>query len=422
MHEECSREIDIQATLQVLLPAEHLRRSRWQVQGEGVGHLVGPGPRLEGFEVAGRQASLPTEPAIVGVQHQAHWLVPVTADGIVLEALAGVEVEDKQEIAPLERDDFVTLVLDDYVLVLRAEPLEAVLAGHHQLVEGLEVLVAQVVRVRQVPAAAAEVVAPVVLGAREVDPLGVAELVAHEVEVALATKAQHQEAQHLVQRQTAVDAHGGRGRLDQAHACVHLRVHQPEGDGLVADDGLVVRLNVADHLLLIPPVRERVDDVPHVPALVRLLLQHLDEHVRDGHRKAVVEAEAAILHGPAQRGHAADVLANCHCARHDVVDEIVGEHQVDVAVNVSVAAKVLVVVAGVALPDAVRVVQHGRDAVKSEAVKAVLLQPPPHVGQQEAQHLMLRVVEELRVPLRVVPLGAAVRVAVVGAILLRDAV
>mmetsp|Transcript_10489 Transcript_10489/g.27988 ORF Transcript_10489/g.27988 Transcript_10489/m.27988 type:complete len:478 (-) Transcript_10489:99-1532(-) len=210
--------------------------------------------------------------------------------------------------------------------------------------------------------------------------------------------------------------------LDQAHAGVHLRVHQPEGHRLVADDRLVVRLAVRDDLLLVAPIRERVDDVPHVPGLVRALLQQLDPHVRDGHGQTVVEAEAAVLHGPAQRGHAADVLADGHGLRHKRVDEVVGEHEVDVAVDVGVGAEVLVVASRVALADAVGLVEHARDAVEAEAVEAVLLHPPPHVREHEPHHLVLGVVEDLRVPLGVVPLRAAVGVAVVAAVLLGEAV
>ena len=54
----------------------------------------------------------------------------------------------------------------------------------------------------------AMMVAPAVLRSGKVHPLGVAELVAHEVQVALAAQAQDQQADHLVQRQAPVHRHG----------------------------------------------------------------------------------------------------------------------------------------------------------------------------------------------------------------------
>lgn len=41
---------------------------------------------------------------------------------------------------------------------------------------------------------------------------------------------------------------------------------------------------------------------------------------------------------------------------------------------------------GSLLTDAVVMVEHGGNAIESEAVKAVLLHPPAQVGQQEPQH------------------------------------
>jgi len=46
------------------------------------------------------------------------------------------------------------------------------------------------------------------------------------------------ETDHLVQRKPPVDDEGGGGVL--GHEEVHLLVHQPEGDGLVPDQGLVM--------------------------------------------------------------------------------------------------------------------------------------------------------------------------------------
>lgn len=49
---------------------------------------------------------------------------------------------------------------------------------------------------------------------------------------------------------------------------VHLLVHEPERNGLVADKGLVMTLGVRDGLLVMATVNEGPHNVPHVPVFV----------------------------------------------------------------------------------------------------------------------------------------------------------
>mmetsp|Transcript_15557 Transcript_15557/g.33794 ORF Transcript_15557/g.33794 Transcript_15557/m.33794 type:complete len:656 (+) Transcript_15557:2686-4653(+) len=368
------------------------------------------------------QPHVATESSFVGVKHHPHRLVHGHANLVIGVAVSGVEVEHEEEVSTLKGDHLVTLVFEDNILMFVAQETIPVLAGVHELVEVLEEVVSEVVGVGQVPSASAMVVAPAVLGAREIDPLRVAELVAHEGQVAFATQGQDDKPDHLVEGQTAVDAEGVIGALDEAHASVHLGIHEPEGQGLVSHNGLIVGLAIGDDLLLVSSIREDVHDVTHVPLVVAHLLQQLDEHVGDGHGQSVVEAKATIGHRSAERGHATDIFADSHSTGHEVVDEVVGQHQVNVALDVRIWTEVLVIATSVAFADAVGVVQHRGDAIEAETIEAVLLQPPSHVGKQEPQDLVLRVVEDLRVPLRMMPLEAAVRVAVVSAVHLRDAV
>ena len=66
----------------------------------------------------------------------------------------------------------------------------------------------------------------------------------NEIEVALPAQADGDQADHLVQGQAAVHHQGG--AREDGHVGVHLLVHQPEGDGLVAHQRLVVALSVRD--------------------------------------------------------------------------------------------------------------------------------------------------------------------------------
>lgn len=61
-------------------------------------------------------------------------------------------------------------------------------------------------------------------------------------------------------------------------------------------------------------------------------------------------------------------------------------------------------------------VEHRGHAVEPEAIRIVLLQPEPDIGEQEPQHLVLGVVEDAAVPLRVRAGLPAVEVLVLGAV------
>mmetsp|Transcript_62153 Transcript_62153/g.116263 ORF Transcript_62153/g.116263 Transcript_62153/m.116263 type:complete len:202 (+) Transcript_62153:1080-1685(+) len=200
--------------------------------------------------------------------------------------------------------------------------------------------------------------APAVLWAWEVHPLRMAELIAHEVEVALASKALHEEPDHLMEGQAPINGHGVVRILEDAHIRVHGSIHKPEGKGLVTHNGLVVRLSIGNDLLHVPSIRQRVANVAHVPTIVTHFLQELDEHVWNGHRQTIVEAKATILNREADRRHAADVLCNGDSAGHYCVDKVVRQHEVNVAVDVCVWPEVLVVSTGVAFANAVRMVEH----------------------------------------------------------------
>mmetsp|Transcript_19026 Transcript_19026/g.32057 ORF Transcript_19026/g.32057 Transcript_19026/m.32057 type:complete len:462 (+) Transcript_19026:287-1672(+) len=368
------------------------------------------------------QTHVTSETAFICVQDAAHGLIAMCANLISLVAVARMKVEGKDQVAAFEDDDLVILILLADILMLGAHKLEAILTCLHQFIKGLKEFVAQQIILRQIPTTSAVMMTPAILRAREVDPLGVPKLVAHEVQIALAAQGQHDQTDHLVQRQAPIHTHGGEGTGEATHARVHLGIHEPKGQGLVTNNGLIVRLGVGNHLLHVASVGQSVHQVPHAPTIVRRLLEILDEHVRDRHCQTIVEAKAAPLHWQTQGGHATHILANCDGGGHHAVNQVVRQHQINVTINVCVGAEVFVEATGVALADAVGMVQHGGDTIKSEAVELVLLKPPLDVGEQEAKHLVLEVVEDLRVPVRMVSLQAAVSVAVISAIHLCDAI
>lgn len=77
-------------------------------------------------------------------------------------------------------------------------------------------------------------------------------------------------------------------------ALTHLLVHQPERQGLVTDQSLVMGFGIGHTSLLVTSVGESVDDVAHVPSVIGALFQQLDPHVRDGHGQSLVETNSSF--------------------------------------------------------------------------------------------------------------------------------
>lgn len=177
--------------------------------------------------------SMPAKVLAIGAQHNAVGALLLDANAVVGEAALRVEVEDPQQARALKHNDLVALVLEADVRLRRMQPAVLLLCPLHLGVEVVEESVAQELVVDEVELAARVVERVSVAFAGEVEPLRVPELVAFEIEVALAAEAVRDEADHLVQREAAGDDGGffGEGR----HVRVHFGVAEPEEEGFVTD-------------------------------------------------------------------------------------------------------------------------------------------------------------------------------------------
>ena len=333
------------------------------------------------------------EARIVGVEHDV-----IAAFGreqtVVGEGLRGAEVEDEDEIATHVGQDLIAVVVPHLLQGQGLEAADAVDQLEHGSVEVTEEVVLQVGIVDEAPLPTRILIRPAVAFAGEVDPLRVAELVAHEVQVAAVDGGGGDEADHLVQGQTALHHEVSVRRL---HVPIHVGIDEPKDDRLIAHECLIVALGVADGLLVGAAVGRFPPDGRGVPVFVLLLLECLDPEVGDVHGHAVIEAVAAVLEACGEAGHAADLLGDGDGVRVDLMDELVGEREVDDGVAVLMSVVIVAVVAE-GFAEAVAVVEHGGDAVEAEAVEAVLVEPELAVGEQEVEHFVAAVVEAERVP------------------------
>ena len=76
--------------------------------------------------------------------------------------------------------------------------------------------------------------------------------------------------------------------------------HNPIGNTLAVDED-------RQWVYHMSAVGKGVDNVANVPFAIRLLLEKFDPHVRDGHRKTIVESDTTLRDRSAQSGHSRDI-------------------------------------------------------------------------------------------------------------------
>ena len=87
------------------------------------------------------------------------------------------------------------------------------------------------------PLSATILITPVVALTWKIYPLGVAEFVAHKVEIAVAAGRQSEKADHFMKRYATVD---DKVLLFLLHTIIHFLVAETEHDGFVANKRLIV--------------------------------------------------------------------------------------------------------------------------------------------------------------------------------------
>ena len=257
-------------------------------------------------------------------------------------------------------------------------------------------MVAEVFVVYQVPLATGILIRPSVTLTREVDPLGMTELVTHEIQITTVDGTSGHQTNHLVQ-----------GDASLCHIIdillrempIHIGINETEDDGLIAYQRLIVTLAVRNGLLVGTTVLHFPEDAAHIDILIAHLLDGLDPIVGDIHRHTVVEAIAAILELRSQARHARHLLSNRDGVGVYLVDEFVGQRQVTDSVIILMTIEIIAI-ATEGLAQSVTIVEHRGDTIETETVEVELLKPVLTVRQEEMDHLVLAIIETEGVPCR----------------------
>ena len=191
---------------------------------------------------------------------------------------------------------------------------------NHRRVKTVQIRKVEIGIIHELPLATGVFVTPTVAFAREIDPLRMTELIAHERQVAAIDGGCRYQTDHLMKRNAAIYHIRRMAVLEMP---VHVGVHEAEDDGLVANQRLIMALCVRDRLLVFAPVRHLEQNMPGFPILVFLLFDILDPEIRNTHRQTIIEAHTAVFYLRCQARHAAHLFRNSDCIRLHLMDHFV---------------------------------------------------------------------------------------------------
>lgn len=188
----------------------------------------------------------PLKPTIrlrISVKHNTVRPLLLDTNAVIRVALRRMEVKDPDQASTLKDNDFISLVLQADIRLRRVQPAVFLLGVLHAGVELVEELVAEEIVGCEVKLASCVPEAVVISGAGEVEPFGVAELIAFEVEIAFSSESVGDEADHLVESHSSLDdwCEGCEG----GHVGVHFRVAEMHHDGFVSDQTRYVSTDMA---------------------------------------------------------------------------------------------------------------------------------------------------------------------------------
>jgi hypothetical protein len=149
-----------------------------------------------------------------------------------------VEVEYEEEVSLLKGYDLVSLMSQSNELVITGQPLELVFQFIHCFVKCFECSISQLLVVTDAPLSSAVMVTESIALSGEINPLWMAKLIPHEVQVCFSTKTHGEKSDHLVESHSSV--HSDSQWVFLAHVSVDLLVKQPHGYCFVSHYCLVM--------------------------------------------------------------------------------------------------------------------------------------------------------------------------------------
>ena len=276
----------------------------------------------------------------------------------------------------------------------------------HLLIKAIKIGEEVVRVIHKIPLTSSILITPSIPLTREVNPLGMAELISHEVQVSTIDSGCCDEAYHLMQRDTAVRHEG---RMTVLEMPVHIGVHETEDDGLIAHERLVMTLRIRYGFLILTTVRHFKQDMTGFPVLILHLFDILNPEIRNTHCQTIVETYTAIGYRTCQARHTAHLLRNRDGIGFHFVDHLIGQRQIHQGITIFVSVEVRRIAVEV-FAQTVRAIDHRSHTIETESVEVVFVEPELTVREQEMQHFVLAVVEAETIPSRVLTTGTVMEI------------
>ena len=123
-------------------------------------------------------------------------------------------------------------------------------------------------------------------------------LVSHEREIALSSKTERDESDHLVESHSSKNSECF--LAEDTHVCVYFSIEEPHGNGLIADKGLIVAFGIGDAWLFVSSIGQLKSYLADFPILIFLLFQQLDPHVGNCHGQSEPKTYSSFLYRSAK--------------------------------------------------------------------------------------------------------------------------
>lgn len=123
---------------------------------------------------------------------------PESANWIILVRLCWMEIVDEDQVTLFVYYHFVALIVQGHILVRLDHGAKENLGSVHLLIKIVKLWVSEIFIVHEIPLSSAVLITISVSFTREIDPLRVSKLVAHEVEIALTAERLRNETDHFV--------------------------------------------------------------------------------------------------------------------------------------------------------------------------------------------------------------------------------
>ena len=186
------------------------------------------------------------------------------------------------------------------------------------------------------------------------------------------------------------------------HVPVHLLVDQPEDNGLIAHQGLVVRFGIANGLFVGPFGGKFLKNFRNVPGLIGLFFDGFDPVIGSAHGQAVRKTNTSVFYRNSQSGITAHILCYGKGSRSDFLYHFIGQGEVGDGIFILSAIKIEIIRGKIPFQTMI-IIEHAGYPVEPEAIEAKLCKPVVYIGEQKMAYLIFAIIEAEGIPGHMLP-------------------